>query len=183
MPQPSQVFPCVVPESYISAVGPTSCVHRPFGNGLVLTLAVDMGESVRNLQPQEMTELVESLDDAWQLAIYNLDQEFQNQRLVVQVVDYPSGGQAAMIGPHWLASALLAHPGITPWLQSILGSQQLIAVVPERDSSFVISATAPQDVVQGAKRFAVEAHANARKPYTPAWFSLSEQGPDPIAPP
>lgn len=94
-----QVFPCIVLERYLTEVGPDSCMHRSFGNGLVAMLVVDVGESIRSLPPSDVEALVESVGDAWDLAIYNLDQKFQRQEVVVNVVDCPSGGKAAFIGP------------------------------------------------------------------------------------
>jgi hypothetical protein len=176
MASPEEIFPCIVPISYLNAVGSSSCIHRPIGNGLVSMLVVDSGVSIRNLSPIEADDLVESIADAWHLAIYNLDQAFQNQRLVVHVMDYPSGGKGVLIGPSYLAPSLLIHPGIPLWLMQLLGAEDLLAVVPERDSAFVYSASAAADVLAGAEKFAFEAGTNSTKPYGRQLFSITTAG-------
>ena len=175
-----EVFPCIVPERYLTEVGASNCIHRPFGNGLLAMLVIDAGNSIRSLSPGEIGALVESLDDAWDLAIYNLDQKFQRQEVVVNVVAYPSGEKAAFIGPTYLAPALLLHPGAFAWLGQLLGAEDLVATVPERDAAFVYSSSAAGDVLAGAEKFAAEAAANSRKPYGRNLFRLGGAGVEPL---
>jgi hypothetical protein len=170
------IFPCIVPDNYLDEVGLDSSIQRKFTVGLNAVLIVDIGTSIRGLLPSEAIEHCCTIEDAWEVAIGNLDKALKDQLVNVTVLDYASGANALLLGPGYLGPALLIHPGVPNWLSNLLNAEDLLLVIPVRDAAFVYSTNAPADVLAGAKNFAAEARANSRKPYPNRLYLIGPNG-------
>ncbi|MEZ5739990.1 MAG: hypothetical protein R3E68_11440 [Burkholderiaceae bacterium] len=143
-------------------------------------IVVESGASIRNLARQEAEALLLDEDAAWLLAHQNLTRELNVGHIPIKIMNYESGGHAALVGPHWAASAVVTLSGAMDWLEAELSAKDLVAVVVNRDALFVYASSAPQDVIEGGRKFLVEAHATAQKPLGPALLSYRDGALTPI---
>lgn len=172
-----RLFPSVVPRSYLIDLGKAACSYRELGPHLIVMLSLDLDSALRSVAPQELSGA--GLDDAeaWDAATDNLRREILEGRLQLMVASHEDGGKSAGFAGHWLGSAAITDPGLYPWFRNELGSDDLYAIVSERDSAVLFASDCSELVLGRAEEFAVKALAESRKPFGRNLFRLCDDGP------
>jgi len=171
------LYPSVVPRSYLKDLGGGACTYKDLGPNLIVMLSLDLDSALRNVAPQELSAT--GLDDAeaWDAATNNLRREILEGRLQLIVASFEDGGKDAGFAGHWLGSAAIADPGLYPWFRNELGSDDLYAIVSERDSSVIFAGDCSKLVLERAEEFAAKAFSESRKPFGRNLFRLCDDGP------
>jgi hypothetical protein len=133
------LLPSVAPRSYLTELGEGSCSYAGLGPNLIVMLSLDLDSALRSVAPPELIEIGLDEDQAWAVAMENLGREISEGRLRLGIGDFEDGGKAAFFDGHWLASAAIFHNGLYPWFSNELGSDDLYALVSERDSAVVFA--------------------------------------------
>ena len=173
----SLVYPAVAPRSYLVDLGEGACSYTDLGPNLIVMLSLDLDSALRNVAPAELADAGLTDDGAWDLALENLGKQVSIGRLQLLVVAFQNGEKAAYFEGHWLGSAAIYHNGLYPWFQKELASNNLLALVSERDSSVIFPADCSAFTREEVERFSCNAAANARKPFGRNLFRLEVDGP------
>jgi hypothetical protein len=140
-------------------------------------LSLDFDSALRSVAPPELIEIGLDEDQAWAVAMENLGREISEGRLRLGIGDFEDGGKAAFFDGHWLASAAIFHNGLYPWFSNELGSDDLYALISERDSAVVFSGDCSPLVRERVELFASKAASQSRKPFGRNLFRLEADGP------
>lgn len=178
----SRIFPTIVPRSYVDDVGETSSIYGDVGPNLVVVLTLESDTSLRNVSSSELAEAKITEDEAWIAAWQNFRSEMSEGRLQLQIVDFEDGGKAALFAGHWLASAAVLYDAMYGWFGKELGTNDLYALVSERDSAIIFSGDCSVLVRERVESFAIQAAAGSAKPFGRNLFHLRDDGPHFIAP-
>ena len=124
----AQVYPLIVPAQDL----PTGPVRRPLVDGLVITLALDGAEHGQAKLLREPDLQGWKLDDAYTTALANLDRAAHDIPLKAEV---GSDGRTldVVVGHDWRAAACLLLPGVRQLAEQKLGSEHVLAAIPNRD--------------------------------------------------
>ena len=173
----NRLFPSVAPRSYLTEFGEGSCSYAGLGPNLIIMLSLDLDSALRSVAPPELTEIALDEDDAWVVAMENLGNEISEGRLQLGIGTFDDGGKAAFFDGHWLASAAIFHNGLYPWFSTELGSDNLYALISERDSAVVFAHNCSALVRQRVELFASKAASDSRKPFGRNLSRLEADGP------
>jgi hypothetical protein len=122
----TQVYPMIVAAQDL----PTGPVRRPLVDGLVITLAEDQHGQAKVLRLSDITGW--PLDDAYTTALANLDRAAHAIPVNAEV---GSGARTVdvVVGHDWRAAACLLLPGVRHLAEQKLGSEHILAAIPNRD--------------------------------------------------
>lgn len=170
------VFLYVVPESYLDEIGDGNYVAWDFGQGLAITIAGDIGSSVRGISPNELESLGFLQDEIWSVAIHNVDRLFQSGEFQFKLGNLTSGVEAFIVCNHWLASAFTLHPACFGLAREALGSDSLRVLLPSRDNAIIVRAGdySPDDLA--LLELYGELQNSSRKPFPFNVFILTPEG-------
>lgn len=170
------VFLYVAPESYLDEIGDGNFVVWDLGQGLAITLAGDIGSSVRGISPDELEALGVLQDEVWSIAIHNVDRLFQNGEFQFKLGNLTSGVEAFIVCNHWLASAFTLHPACFGLANEALGSDNLRVLLPSRDNAIIVRAVdySPDDLA--LLELYRELQYSSRKPFPFNMFILTPDG-------
>jgi hypothetical protein len=140
----AQVYPMIVTEQDL----PTGPVRRPLVDGLVITLAEDLHGQAKVLRLPDLDGW--PLDDAYATAQANLDRAVHEIPLNAEV---GSGGRTidVVVGHDWRASACLILPGVHHLAEQKLGTEHILAAIPNRDVLVMFVDPALTPTVLGAE--------------------------------
>jgi hypothetical protein len=171
------LFPSVALRSYSVELGESSCSYAGLGPNLIVMLSLDLDAALRSVAPTELKEIGLDEDQAWVVAMENLGNEVAEGRLKLGIGSFEDGGKAAFFDGHWLASAAIFHNGLYPWFAEELGSNDLYALVSERESAVVFAGDCSPLVRERVELFISKAGAHSRKPFGRNLFRLEADGP------
>ncbi len=172
-----RLYPSVVPRSYLVDLGEGACSYEEMGPNLLVMLSLDLDSALRNVAPQELAAVGLSVPDAWDTATNNLRREILEGRLHLMIASFEDGGKDACFAAHWLGSAAISDAGLYPWFRNELGSNDLYAIVSERDSAVIFAGDCSSLVRERAEEFAAKALSESRKPFGRNLFRLDDRGP------
>jgi len=173
----NRIYPSVVPRSYLLDLGEEACSYEDLGPNLIVMLSLDLDSALRSVAPHELNEADLDESEAWAIAMNNLGREILEGRLQLMVASFEDGGKDACFAGHWLGSAAIFHHGLYPWFKNELGSDDLYAIVSERDSAVIFAGDCSTLVRERAEGFATKAMSESRKPFGRNLFRLGSDGP------
>lgn len=170
------VFLYVVPESYLDEIGDGAYVAWDYGQGLITTLAGDIGSSIRGISPTELESLGLSEDETWGVALHNVDRLFRNGEFQFKLGSLTSGVDAFIVCNHWLASAFTLHPACFGLAHEALETDNLKVLLPSRDNAIIVRSAdySPEDLA--LRELYAELQSTSRKPFIFNAFKLTADG-------
>jgi hypothetical protein len=122
----AQVYPLIVPANDLS----TGPVRRPLVDGLVIALAEDEHGKAKLLREPDLEGW--KLDEAYTAALANLDRAAHDIPVKAEV---GSDGRTVdvVVGHDWRAAACLLLPGVRQLAEQKLGTEHVLAAIPNRD--------------------------------------------------
>ncbi len=177
---PSNLFPCVTPESYLAECGKGNYVAWGLGHGLVTMLWADHGVVIKSVSPADLESMDVSAEDAFSLAIQNLNRILNDGAIPFEQVGFPDNEAIVVAGPHWLASALALHGGLHGFVAEQVGSNEISMVIPERDRAVFFSRNCSAFVRNAVKNIAFDMSLASQKGFGVNLFAFSIEGATPV---
>lgn len=172
------LYPSVVSRSYLSDLGEASCSYYSLGPNLIVMLSLDLGSALRNVGPDELSASGLTEDGAWHIAMNNLGEEIKQGRLPLQIGQLEDGTKIAFFCDHWLAAATVFHSGLYQWFSQQIGSDDLCAIISNRDSAIVYAANSSPSALNRLIDMATEMAAVSLKPFGRNVYRLMLDGPE-----
>jgi hypothetical protein len=175
----TQLVLCVTHQAYLEQLGKASCVTWELGNELHYMLWKDLKGTAANVRPDELQSLQLDEDAAFNSAYENVYRRMGEINFGT-VCSSSGKKEAVLIGPHWLASALLLDTSTFKHCCNELASEDLYAVVPERDTLIVYPKAASDTTKSIVRDLVANVEREARKPWGRRLFSYTPKGAEPV---
>jgi len=174
------IFPAVTPEGYLEELGKGSYVAWDLGHDLALMLWQDQGSVIKSVSPSDLAGFGLQDDDLWNLSFQNLNRVVNNGDIKIEAVGFPGDETVVVAGPHWLASSLVLHGGLHAFISEQIGSQDLMAVVPDREMAVFFSNNCSAQLRSSVESICADIVRASRKPFGWRLFSYSTEGAQPV---
>lgn len=172
----ANLYPSIVPKTWLTDFEPGSTITLDMREGMVALLVEDFGEAIENVSPAAVHEQDVPLDDLWDRAYQNLGELFGSGAMAVQVGALQTGEKTVIVGPHWLASSMLASPGLQEYFARLLESPELQAYLPGQEyvvfTPYPCSFTTANEAVKIVEHLGTE----LEKPWTDLSFVFTQEG-------
>ena len=167
---PSKLFPSILPKTSLAEFEPGSTISLDMGEGMIAVLVEDSDdEAVDSVSPAAVREQDLPLDDLWDRAFQNLGELFGSGVIPVQVGALQTGEKTVIVGPHWLASSMLASPGLQEYFARLLEAPELQVYLPGQE--YVVFTPFPCSFATSNEAVKIVAHLKEELEKT--WDDLS----------
>ncbi len=169
--QTDSLYPYIVPKDYLQYQKPEDFA-RGLGHDVYAVLMKELGGVAGNVTANELSSLKLSSDEAYTIALRNLEKLFKGGIIKAQrFADGPSGKPFIVVAGHWDAAAVALLAGFADFAKRNTGQEDVWLSIPRQGISLVFPAgdATHRAAVQG---FVKEHEGNARKPITLGLFTF-----------
>ena len=131
-----KIYPYVVPGTYVPDWEDGSFVSWRFKHDLEVMLVSDLGHTVSSVHPKSLEQIGMADDEAWDIAFRNLNNDWADGRMWVNVLNGEEGERCLVVENHWSAAATILLPSMQQVAAERLGSPDFFAFIP--DASFLL---------------------------------------------
>ena len=172
--QTESLYPYIVPKAYLQYQRPEDFA-RSLGHDVYVVLMKELRGVAGNVTANELSSLKLSADEAYAIALGNLEKLFKGGIIKAQKFpDGPSGKPFIVIAGHWDAAAVPLLDRFADFAKKNIGQEEVWLSIPRQGISLVFPAgdTTHDSAVRG---FIREHEGNEGKPITFELFRF--QGP------
>jgi len=134
----SNIFPRLVPSSWVRGVGIDSLICKPLASDLYWVLVSETGSTVANIHPASLAREGLSLHQALEHAAANHHSAWNDGRFRVGFSRSPEGLQFGVADGSWMAPPVLLNPRFYELMSEYLRSKELVVVVPNQELLLVV---------------------------------------------
>lgn len=172
----SKILPYVVPAVYLDYQREDAKpLTWALGHGLHVVLVHDLGGSVGNVLPEELTALGLTVEQAKKKAIENLELLAKSGAIGQRRFDGPNQKPFVLFGGHWAAATCILLPGLRQIGLKNVGTEEICICVPHREALLMFP-KGDKEYRSVMLKMIRERESDGRKPLTFDLFELTTAG-------
>ena len=167
------LFPYVVPASWVAHTGTDGLVYWPVASDVFVILVCDAHGTVRNVLPDELTALGMDEAAAFQVAAENLGKAWEAGAIALGSATLLDGTQVGCARGSWMApAAALVLGNFHAALAAEFGTTELVAVAVNQECLFAFPPDAATLASTSLRTEIDNAYKSHRKPVSRQWLRL-----------
>jgi hypothetical protein len=172
------IYPYVVPKTWVEYAGADALLTWEFSDDVRMVLVVDGKGNVRNLRPQDLEDLGETPESAFDIATRNLARSFEQQEFQLGSVTLLDGVQIGCARGNWMAPAGgLMLGALYDAMTQQFGTEEFAAVAVNQQCLFAFP-TDERTLASDSLRAAIDDEfGGSVKPISRSWLKLDGSWP------
>lgn len=172
------IFPYVVPGSWVNHAGFDSLISWEISSDVFVVLVFDGKGTVRNVRPEDLSELKLDEGEAFQVAAHNLAKAWHAGEIDLGSATLLDGTQVGCARGSWMApAAALILGDFHAALSAQFGTTDFVAVAVNQECLFAFPAD-KTTLASESLRIALDDEFNGhRKPISRQWLHLTGEWP------
>lgn len=173
------IYPYVVPKSWVSHVGADALVSWQFTEDVHVVLVIDRFGNVQNVRPEDLQQVHESVESAFEIAAQNLSRALKDGEFEIGGATLRDGIEIAYSRGNWMAPAGgLMLSALYQGMQKQFGGDEFAAIAVNQQCLFAFPLD-ERTLKSESLRLAVDDELRAEKPISPDWLFLDGRWPRP----